>query len=91
MLVLSRKCGETIVIDEDIRISVLESHGNRVRLGIQAPASVRIRREELSSSELQRVGPISLPLNVVVSRPLSSCEPVPTVIRNTSRLIMKPR
>jgi carbon storage regulator len=47
MLVLSRKRNETIVINGDIRIMVVDVHGNRVRLGIEAPDTVRVLREEL--------------------------------------------
>jgi carbon storage regulator len=47
MLVLSRKVGERIVICGDIVVEVLELKGNRVRLGIQAPAGAAILREEL--------------------------------------------
>jgi carbon storage regulator CsrA len=47
MLVLSRACGETFVIGDDIRITVLASHGNQVRLGISAPRSVSVHREEI--------------------------------------------
>lgn len=47
MLVLSRTRNETIVIDGDIRIMVVDIRGNQVRLGIEAPDSVRIVREEL--------------------------------------------
>ena len=50
MLVLSRKVGERIVIGDSytITITVFESHGQTVRLGISAPAEIRIRREELT-------------------------------------------
>jgi carbon storage regulator len=47
MLVLSRACGETVVIGDDIRITVLASHGSQVRLGITAPRSVAVHREEV--------------------------------------------
>ena len=47
MLILSRKVGERIVIAGDIIVKVLEVQGKRVRLGIDAPAGVNIRREEL--------------------------------------------
>ncbi|MGP0066457.1 MAG: carbon storage regulator CsrA [Isosphaeraceae bacterium] len=47
MLVLSRKRDQSIVIDGDIRITVVSIHGNQVRLGIEAPNSVSIFREEL--------------------------------------------
>jgi len=47
MLVLSRKLNETIVINGDIRITVVGLRGNHVRLGIEAPDSVGIFRQEL--------------------------------------------
>ena len=47
MLVLSRKLGEKIVIDTDITVTVVEIQGNRVKLGIEAPANVRVLRHEL--------------------------------------------
>jgi carbon storage regulator len=48
MLVLTRKLGETVVIDGGIKVTVLEVAGNRVRLGIAAPDGVRILRGELA-------------------------------------------
>lgn len=47
MLVLSRKANETIVIEGNIRITVVGIRGNQVRLGIEAPDRVAIYREEL--------------------------------------------
>jgi carbon storage regulator len=47
MLVLTRKLNETIIIDGNIRITVVAIQGHKVRLGIDAPASVGILREEL--------------------------------------------
>lgn len=47
MLVLSRKLNEQILIDGNIRITVVGIRGNQVRLGIQAPDSVKIFRAEL--------------------------------------------
>lgn len=47
MLVLSRKCGEEIVIDGNIRVQVIQSGGGRVRLGISAPDDVAIKRAEI--------------------------------------------
>ena len=53
MLVMSRKASEEIVIGENVRIKVVKVSGGKVRLGISAPKSVRIRRQEL----LRPVGP----------------------------------
>lgn len=50
MLVLSRKVGESIVIDGDIVISVASVQGGRVKLCIDAPRSKRISRGELEES-----------------------------------------
>jgi carbon storage regulator len=47
MLVLSRKLNETIVIDDNIRITVIGVKGAQVRLGIEAPEEIGIYREEL--------------------------------------------
>lgn len=48
MLVLSRKCGEKIVIPEhNIVLTVLEIKGDRIRLGIAAPEDVSVHREEV--------------------------------------------
>ncbi len=47
MLVLSRKRGETIVIGNGITVSVLAVNGDRVKLGVVAPAEVPVHREEI--------------------------------------------
>ncbi|MBX3174795.1 MAG: carbon storage regulator [Gemmatimonadaceae bacterium] len=50
MLILSRRAGQGFVLDGDIRIEVLACDGRTVRLGIEAPSSVRILRGELVDS-----------------------------------------
>lgn len=47
MLVLSRKKDETIVINDNIKIMVVEVRGDKVRLGIDAPRDVTVHREEI--------------------------------------------
>lgn len=47
MLVLSRKKNESIVINDDIEIVVVEIHGDKVRLGITAPKHVPVHRREV--------------------------------------------
>ena len=49
MLVLSRKIGERIIINDNITVEVLQIIGNRIRLGVTAPTGVPILREELLS------------------------------------------
>jgi carbon storage regulator len=48
MLVLSRKVGESILISESIRVTVVQSNNGRIRLGIEAPPEVIVLREELT-------------------------------------------
>jgi carbon storage regulator len=47
MLILSRKKGETVHIGDDVTVTVLESRGNRVWIGLNAPPHVRILRQEV--------------------------------------------
>ncbi|MBX7168293.1 MAG: carbon storage regulator [Pirellulales bacterium] len=47
MLILSRKPGDSILIDGGIRLTVLEVRGRTIRLGIEAPKHVAVQREEL--------------------------------------------
>ena len=47
MLVLTRKIGESLAINENIRITVLEVKGKTVRLGIEAPHDVKVYRQEI--------------------------------------------
>jgi carbon storage regulator CsrA len=55
MLVLTRKCGESIILDNHIVIQVVQISGNRVRIGIKAPPEVAIKREELAADPCQTV------------------------------------
>jgi carbon storage regulator len=47
MLVLSRKKNESIVIDDRIKIVVVEIRGDKVRLGVEAPKEVPVHRQEV--------------------------------------------
>lgn len=47
MLVLSRRIGESVVVGDDVTITVLEVRGDVVRIGIDAPRSVKVHRAEL--------------------------------------------
>lgn len=50
MLVLSRKKNESIIIDDNIVITVVEIRGDKVRLGIEAPREVPIHRSEIHAA-----------------------------------------
>ncbi len=47
MLILTRKVGETLIIGDDISMTVLGVKGNQVRIGINAPRDVAVHREEI--------------------------------------------
>jgi len=47
MLILTRRVGETLMIGEDISVTVLGVKGNQVRIGINAPQDVAVHREEI--------------------------------------------
>jgi len=51
MLVLSRLRDETIVIGDDIRITVVDVRGDKVRLGIEAPRDVPVDRQEVHEAK----------------------------------------
>jgi carbon storage regulator len=53
MLVLSRRANQSIVIGSDVIVTVLEVRGDHVRLGIDAPRTVSVHREEVYA-EIQR-------------------------------------
>ena len=48
MLVLTRRVGDEVVIGDTIRVTVLETHGNKVRLGITTPDNVGVLRGEIA-------------------------------------------
>jgi carbon storage regulator len=69
MLVLSRKKNESIVINNDITITVVEIRGDKVRLGIVAPKDVPVHRQEVYDAIHQ------------AQEPKSSTEPSPVIAK----------
>jgi carbon storage regulator len=47
MLILTRRVGETVVIGDDVDVTVLGVKGNQVRLGVKAPKEIAVHREEI--------------------------------------------
>ncbi|MCH8492898.1 MAG: carbon storage regulator CsrA [Idiomarina sp.] len=47
MLILTRRVGETLMINDDIKVTVLAVNGNQVKIGIDAPNDVAVHREEI--------------------------------------------
>ena len=48
MLVLTRRVGETLIISDNIRVTILDVSGNQIRLGVTAPREVPVHREEVA-------------------------------------------
>lgn len=63
MLILTRRTDETIVIGDDVRITVVGVRGNQVRIGIDAPASVSVHREEIYDLLVQKSAATTKPDN----------------------------
>ena len=61
MLVLSRKKDESIVIDDNVIVTIIEVRGDKVRLGIQAPRDVAVHRKEVLEAILREKIKISSP------------------------------
>ena len=47
MLILTRRIGETLMVGDEVTVTVLDVKGNQVRIGINAPKSVQVHREEI--------------------------------------------
>jgi len=75
MLVLTRRAGESVMIGDDVVITVLEARGDVIRLGIQAPRDVQVHREEvwkeLQAANLAAASPTEDAVQVVVNRMLN--------------------
>jgi carbon storage regulator len=77
MLVLSRRLGESIVIGDDVVITVLEVKGDVVRIGVDAPRSIQVRRQEL--------------LEEVAATNKAAVSPAPDAVAGLSRLVHRSR
>ena len=51
MLVISRKAGESFLIGDNIEVTIFETSGDKVKLGISAPKDIRVIRRELKETE----------------------------------------
>ena len=78
MLILTRRVGENVIVGDDIVISVIEVRGDAVRIGIQAPRSLSVHREEvwleLQRANAQAASPSEEALGATVQELLSGEE-----------------
>lgn len=62
MLILTRRVGETLMIGNDVQVTVLGNKGNQIRIGIDAPKDVEVHREEIYKLiQQQNAAPASNP------------------------------
>ena len=61
MLILTRRVGETVMIGDNVTVTVLGVKGNQVRLGVNAPKDVSVHREEIYERIKQETGGDSNP------------------------------
>ncbi len=93
MLVLSRQRNESIIIGDDITVTVVDVRGDKVRLGISAPNTVTVHREEIYRA-IQRERNGGVPRAPAGSgapatpraAPAAAAPPVPSVLSTTPRV-----
>ena len=81
MLVLSRKKDESVVINNDIRIVVVEIRGDKVRLGVEAPKEVPVHRSEVYDAIVEGKTPDAVSVSDSQSMPGSHSTENPNVGR----------
>lgn len=79
MLVLSRKKNESIVINDDITIVVVEIRGDKVRLGVEAPAQAPVHRNEVHEAICRPRSPLYASDPIEMPKPTRSFESVAPV------------
>jgi carbon storage regulator len=57
VLILTRRVGETVMIGDEVAVTVLRVKGNQVRLGVNAPKSISVQREEIFQRMKREGGP----------------------------------
>ncbi len=94
MLVLSRQRDETIMIGDDVELTVVDIRGDKVRLGITAPFHIAVHRKEIYDAikgENLEAARLSLPgSELSLSAPFKKGETRPSIVNSTSKLRKSP-
>ena len=85
MLILTRRVGETIVIGDDVIVTVLGIKGNQVRIGINAPKDVSVHREEIYQRIQQEKN------TTPTAKPVEAAPVPPTTATTTTTVVRKKR
>lgn len=75
MLVLSRKQGESILVGDDVRLTVVRIEGSIVRLGIEAPREITVLREEIAVTDMLPPRPPITPYRHAARKPGNPSNP----------------
>ena len=82
MLILTRRINETLIIGDDVKITVLNIQGNQVRIGIDAPKSVSVHREEIYNKIQEEKGVVA-DVTPAVAPNVASIEPEQEITSNS--------
>jgi len=86
MLILTRKAGESLYVGDQIKVTIMELKGNQVRVGIDAPTTMKIYREEIYRQILEENQQAAQGIGVDLPEGLGSfpkgAQPLPSVVRS---------